>query len=443
MVFLKKMIDLILRLLPILWPIRMAYYWFLKRELTTKEELRDVIRNGEFECGPLRKDFSSKLHITKDFKIYDYSSIRDISYMFVTRDPSVNENVKTLMLDLQNISNIKGAFKDLNYMKECRLYDMSKDNKKDFEGKFDNFQEVFSGCYRLKKSPFKGKDFKSITNMDSMFQSCGKLEGFDEKLETGNVEFMGSAFSCCDGLKEIPKLDFSKVTSAHELFYKILPYKESDPFFFKNVVLDLSNASDLSGLFADNEYAKVLPKIITTSKLRSTSTMFRYCKNIDVFPLFNTSNVTDMSSMFQECKTLTEIPEYDTSNVVNMQAMFAGCVKLEKAPELNIKSLENLNCMFARCENLKTPLDLTKITNNNKKTYFEIYYGTVFFTETYFEEYLKLYLGEYIQYKDKEYIDCCVWGFGSKHCSNRRYESGTEPNRIRYGTYGPRGPRRW
>ena len=71
------------------------------------------------------------------------------------------------------------------------------------------------------------------------------------------------------------------------------------------------------------------------SKLTSAKRMFYKIHNlikIEFTQLFDTKNIKDMKSMFYECTELTSIDlsHFNTKNVVNMEIVFAGCRNIRR-----------------------------------------------------------------------------------------------------------------
>ena len=94
------------------------------------------------------------------------------------------------------------------------------------------------------------------------------------------------------------------------------------------------------------------------SKITSAKQMFYDCKNLTSVPYFNTSNVTNMVYMFRSCSKLTTILQLDTSKVTNMSGIFNNCSELITIPQLNTINATNMQDMFASCIKLTT-IDIT------------------------------------------------------------------------------------
>ena len=95
------------------------------------------------------------------------------------------------------------------------------------------------------------------------------------------------------------------------------------------------------------------------SKMTSAKRMFYKIDNLvslTFTPLFDTRNVKTMKSMFYECVSLTSIglSYFNTEKVTNMELMFAGCHKLTSInlSHFNTKSVTSLANMFEDCMGL-------------------------------------------------------------------------------------------
>lgn len=172
--------------------------------------------------------------------------------------------------------------------------------------KFDNSDAKING---IKELSLIGNH--SITNMEKIFNGCGKLIKIHE-LDTSNVINMSSMFRNCSSLTTIPQLNTSKATNMEKMFYG--------------------------------------------------------CGKLISVPQLDTSNVTDMMGIFMYCSTLTTIPQLDTSNVTSMYDMFYGCKSLINIPLIDVSKSKGLLNTFYNCKSLQsvkikgltTDLDLLK-----------------------------------------------------------------------------------
>ena len=90
------------------------------------------------------------------------------------------------------------------------------------------------------------------------------------------------------------------------------------------------------------------------SKITSAFQMFYDCKNLTSVPYFDTSSCSNMGYMFQGCVNLKKISQLDTRNVENMGAMFSSCYKLTKIDitHMNITSTAYSSSFASACHSL-------------------------------------------------------------------------------------------
>ena len=123
---------------------------------------------------------------------------------------------------------------------------------------------------------------------------------------------------------------------------------------------DLSNARNLSGLFADASKLKTIKGLNTwnTSNVTDISQVF-FNTAIESVNLrnWNTSNVTNMSNLFYNCKNIEEIDlsSFDTSNVLYISYMFYGTTSLTSVnlDNWDIRKCVNTGSEFFTGSNVK------------------------------------------------------------------------------------------
>ena len=136
---------------------------------------------------------------------------------------------------------------------------------------------MFIGCNAFTIA-FKNFDTSNVTDMNSMFLSCEKLEYLDLSIfDTSNVTDMAWMFDGCKSLK------------------------------WMNIYFNTNKVTDMQYMFA---------KCFSVGSLHLTS--------------FDTSNVTNMHGMFlcrQRLYSL-DLSSFDFSNVKDITNMFTGCTSL-------------------------------------------------------------------------------------------------------------------
>jgi surface protein len=100
------------------------------------------------------------------------------------------------------------------------------------------------------------------------------------------------------------------------------------PLISANDIPDLSNVSSMKNMFADSQTlnSPFNLNFWDISNVTDLSGMFSNCDNFNqAISQWNTSNVTDMSGMFEQARSFNQnIGTWDTSNVTDMSKMFKG-----------------------------------------------------------------------------------------------------------------------
>ena len=170
-------------------------------------------------------------------------------------------------------------------------------------------------------------DTSSVTNMNSMFDSCTNLQSIP-LLNTSNVTNMVSMFGSCINLPSIPLLDTNQVTDLSYMF-NFCTNLQSVP------LLDTSSVTNISAMFSSCENLQSVPQL-NTSQATNMYSMFNFCINLQSIPLLDTSQATDLRYMFNFCTNLQSVPLLDTSSATDMENMFKRC------DNLNNESLNNI-----------------------------------------------------------------------------------------------------
>ena len=177
-----------------------------------------------------------------------------------------------------------------------------------------NMEDIFNGCYKLKK--INGINKFNIVFMNKMFNECTSLEYLDlSNFYTSNVINMEDMFNGCYKLKEINGLN--KFITGRVLYMNKM-FQDCNALIY----LDLSN--------------------FNTSNVINMEYMFNRCKNLKEIKGINrfiTYKVTNLKSMFQDCNSLEslDLSNFIISNFTNMEFMLCGCIKLK------IEGLNKLN----------------------------------------------------------------------------------------------------
>ena len=171
-------------------------------------------------------------------------------------------------------------------------------------------------------------------------------------------ESSNSTLTAINGLEH---LDVSQTTVMKQMFRNAETLQTTDtaPLNIKN--WDISNVTDISGMFASCRYVTKLDVSgWNTGHVQNMASTFEYCWNLRELDVsgWNTSNVTTMSSLFKNCSRFTtiDVSGWNMSNAKYVASMFESCHGLTT---LNVQGwdtskFENMYGMFQFCENLKT-----------------------------------------------------------------------------------------
>lgn len=155
---------------------------------------------------------------------------------------------------------------------------------------------------------------------------------------------------------------------------------------FKNVKVTHGNNVSFHNLFANNKYLTSLDGLtIDLSNISDMSGMFYSCSNLisvpSSFSNLNMSDTTNMSGMFSGCSSLTNITAlsaWDTGNVRNMTSMFYGCSNLTDLTKLsawNTGNVTSMSGMFGSCTSLTDITPLSSWNTGNSENMYGMFDG--------------------------------------------------------------------
>ena len=111
--------------------------------------------------------------------------------------------------------------------------------------------------------------------------------------------------------------------------------------------------------------------IQTIGTLTSVSGLFRECRAIQSFTVFNTASVTDFSAMYLNCTNSQVFPLIDTAAGINFTNMYNGCSGAQTFPLINTASGTSFASMYINCIAAQTfPLINTASGTNFASMYF-------------------------------------------------------------------------
>ena len=188
---------------------------------------------------------------------------------------------------------------------------------------------AFWFCYCQNLTSITGLQYLKtdyVTDMNSMFDSCRKLESLDVSgFNTSNVKNMSNMFASCWALTNLDLSGFntSNVTNMSYMFAESMGLQSLDVSGFNT-----SKVTDMSWMFSGVSSVKRLElRGFNTSNVTKMSNMFRYCCGMSVIDIssFKTDNVTVMDKMFHECyglKTIYVGDLWSTAAVTSSTDMF-------------------------------------------------------------------------------------------------------------------------
>ena len=250
-----------------------------------------------------------------------------------------------------------------------------------------DMRAMFMLCKNLKNLDLSYFNTKRVTDMQSMFESCGYNSmtslALPENFDTSNVTNMAYMFCYCgynslSELKLSSSFNTSKVTNMHSMF-GLCGYCNLESFSFPPNFIT-SNVIEMGWMFESFGRKKMkileLPNTFDTSKVTNMAGMFYACglesmTKLTLPECFDTSNVTSMEYMFFCCggQTMTNLTlptKFNTSNVTTMRYMFQSCYKLTSldVSKFNTAKVTDMSYMFQRCNKLIN-LDVSKFNTAN------------------------------------------------------------------------------
>ena len=365
-----------------------------------------------------------------DLSSWDVSNVEDMSGMFQGCD-----NLKSVgdlsIWDTSSVITMNGMFKGCNeFNSDLSSWDVSNVN---------NMSHMFCGCKNF-NCDLGSWDVSNVDEMDFMFEGCRTFNCDLSTWDVSNVYSMDHMFRGCKKLKNLPKwyrvyhhfpkdkyelrkiieqlikerkdedvidlndIDVSKITDMgadandrHEATFSL--FDDVDPNK-KNIDIsewDVSNVSDMSGMFMNCENFRCNLSFWDVSKVRSMESMFQGCKEFNsdlsswnvsnvenMSALFSgckefnsdlsswdVSNVEDMSNMFEYCENFNcDLSSWDVSNVKNMSEMFRGCHEFNSdLGSWDVSNVEDMSYMFRDCENFNCDLSSWDVSNVKNMSY--------------------------------------------------------------------------
>ena len=319
---------------------------------------------------------------------WDTSNVTNMSSMFEgCRELSELDSLSGM--NTSSVTNMSSMFKDCESLKgDENLLSLNNWNVSNVTNMSSMFQWCFSGLDNI--NFLSGWDTSSVTDMSSMFEWCSNLYDIESlaRWDVSSVRDMSSMFEW-SSLGDISPLNdwgdkTKNVTNMSSMFKSCGELKE---------VVDLgnwntANVRDMSYMFAACDKLKEIDLgNWNTANVRDMSYMFwsvgdcSASNSIDVLNLpWNTANVTNMEGMFNNpnIKTLN-LCTWDTSNVTDMKEMFktdSTCgyrlTKILASDKFNTNKVSTSSDMFLNSLSLKWWNGTTYSSSFKDKTYARI-----------------------------------------------------------------------
>ena len=227
-------------------------------------------------------------------------------------------------------------------------------------------QPTFSGLYE-----YKSEETKYVL-ADTQFNATANY------LFSGQVAY-GLTGEIIGNLSENPSTAFDDaniiVYSKLQKSYDALPVRtltDDDKTIDANIkiiptksdgtsLIDFSQLTNTSGLFAGNRTIQQLPYLNTKAVVNGSS-MFRAADNLTHVSGIDFSNMEDVNSMFYQCSIQELDFEFNMPKATNVSSMFGQNTKLAKIGTINIPSATNASSMFYNTNKLTE----VNILNTNK-----------------------------------------------------------------------------
>ncbi len=192
-----------------------------------------------------------------------------------------------------------------------------------------------AGCLFIEKMPDTAPDLSKAENLSYMFAST-RINHSLENWDVSNVTNMSGMFKDTESFNQpLGNWNVSKVTNMSEMF------KFTKSFNQPLDKWDVSNVTNMSEMFADAEsFNQPLDK-------------------------WNVSKVTDMSEMFASAESFNQpLENWDVSKVTNMREMFASADTFNQPLEnWDVSKVTNMREMFASADTFNQPLDKWDVSN--------------------------------------------------------------------------------
>ena len=229
-----------------------------------------------------------------------------------------------------------------------------------------NMETAFKGCDSLNISATDVPNLSLVTNMESMFSQCTRLNSPANinTWNTSNVTNMKNLFSEAWKFKQpIGNWNTNNVSDMSGMFS--YAYAFNQPIGNWNT----GNVTDMSWMFSGASNFNQPIGNWNTSNVINMSYMFKVASSFNQ-PIgnWNTTNVKDMSGMFNQDTTFNQpIGNWNVSNVTNMESMFGIAISFNQPiGNWNTSNVINMSYMFGSIAFFNQPIgnwNTSNVTN--------------------------------------------------------------------------------
>ncbi|NJB69948.1 surface protein [Saonia flava] len=209
-------------------------------------------------------------------------------------------------------------------------------------------QEAFSGCKNLDVLANDSPNLSKVTSTNQMFSGCFMLVGTSafNNWNVSTISNMDSMFNSCTNFNApIGNWDVSNVENMPAMFFNASSFNQDIGNW------DVSNVKIMWAMFAGTD---------------------SFNQNIENW---NVANVTQMGWMFSNSKAFNQpLGSWDVSSVTDMSLMFDGAMAFnQNISNWDVSQVTNMGSMFRKAESFNQPLnawDMSNVTNTSNMFYY-------------------------------------------------------------------------
>lgn len=245
-------------------------------------------------------------------------------------------------------------------------WDVSRIGNDLMEGVFMNLTD----CVEINVTGWKFNN--SVNSLRRMFERCKKLERIIglEDWDVSNISDMTGMFAHCDSIEVAPisKWSSKRLLNTSMMFLGCRSLVEPNVYN-----LNFSHITDLSGMFGGCESLRTLDcSRMDVRHVKDIVGMFNRCVRLQSLPGFENwdlSHVSDFSNMFLDCESLQTLDcsRMDASHVSSMAFMFSNCRNLRSLPGIekwDVSRVINFCGTFENCNVLKCNISNWNISDD-------------------------------------------------------------------------------